>query len=667
MTFKASRTRKNNNNATAMASLVQMGKDNFTLYFPGKEDLFDLDVWYVGDLKDRAVSTSNPRLYFTRFGSTSDPLPKMYAQVIKSWLVTDYRLGNRCAVQPLNAARILWDAILLRRRNRCAEFNWANFCDEDLNQAEILMRERWNQNTTYRCVSHLVGLARYAARRLITRPSYYVRQTTRVEDSNRHTIDGRERRKKLLPSDASLAGLAQIYRLASDPADQLLSAAIGITAAAGFRLGELLTLPHDCEFEELRDGKPRYGLRYYKEKNKEDEKLFAIRWLTPIQSELARDAISRIKSITAPYRERAKVLEANPNTVPIPDTTSAVLPAHQVNSLLGFKSPEQIYQLRSAKLRRHKVHGRLFFFRSDLESYLFDRRVRRLWTVDRRNGLKQMLSETLLLAPKNFFHSNRATSNLLIEPIYAQNIGDFLAGKPGVKSAFECFGLTESDGTSCRMTSHQLRYWLNDIADKGGLPVDTLTRWMGRENPRDTEAYRFETADEKCRRIKEGIRAGEIGGHISEVYFSLPEDERDIFLESQVASVHFTPMGICAHDYSLSPCERHLNCVRGTCPDYLRRKGNQTERANLMQIIKNTEISLKEARDKAAANNTGLATAWIKHHEDTIAGGKAALAIDDDSKIDDGAMIRPFRSQPKDHASILDLKTLVNATVEQGS
>jgi hypothetical protein len=195
------------------------------------------------------------------------------------------------------------------------------------------------------------------------------------------------------------------------------------------------------------------------------------------------------------------------------------------------------------------------------------------------------------------------------------------------------------------MTSHQLRYWLNDIADKGGLPVDTLTRWMGRENPRDTEAYRFETADAKCKRIQEGIRSGEIRGHLSELYFSLPEEERDVFLESQVESVHFTPMGICVHDYSLSPCDRHLNCVRGTCPDYLRTKGNQTERNNLVQIVRNTESSLKRAEAEARANNGNLAPAWVKHHQDTIAGAKAALAVDDDCEIADGVMIRPFQSK----------------------
>lgn len=573
--------KKRSPSSEAFLRLMSQGKQTFKLVFPEAKHSFDSIAGNVQHLRDRSTTGSNANLYFTQTGTTDVPLPTRYAQVVKSWLISEYKLGPRSAVHPLGTARILWDAILARRNGEPKNFHWDNLCDEDLNQAEILMRERWGQNTTYKCTSHLLSLARFAARKALSRQLYYVPQTPRVEDSNRHTIAGREERKAKLPSKNSLHGLAEIYRLAIDPPDQLLSSAIAITAAAGFRVGELLTLPYDCEVNEERAGKPRYGRRYYKEKSRGDERLFAMRWLTPIQAELARDAIGRIRSITKTSRHRAQVLEDNPQRVPIPDNagTGRFTP-QELAKLFGFKG-----EVRFDGLKRQRDKQGFFFQASDVEASLLSKRVRRLWTVDRRNGSHQMLSETLLIAPNNFFHSRRGTCHLLVEPLNVQNISDFLSGRTEMKSAFERFDIKESNGVICRMTSHQLRYWLNDIADKGGLPVDTLTRWMGRDNPRDTEAYRFETADEKCKRIEDGIRAGEIHGHISDLYFSLPVDEREIFLESQVESVHFTPMRICAHDYSLSPCDRHLNCVRGTCPDYLRTKGNQNERTHLIQII----------------------------------------------------------------------------------
>src|SRR5687767_1992760 len=91
-----------------------------------------------------------------------------------------------------------------------------------------------------------------------------------------------------------------------------------VLVVTGFRIGELLTLPLDCEVEEVRGGKPRYGLRYYKEKSRGGEKVFAVRWLTATGAELARKAIHEIRTLTQEARERAEVLERTPHRVPVP-------------------------------------------------------------------------------------------------------------------------------------------------------------------------------------------------------------------------------------------------------------------------------------------------------------------------------------------------------------
>ena len=198
----------------ALLNVVSSGRKAFTRYFPGDEQTFDSVVWNVKHLRDRSVTKSNARLYFTRLDSIEDPLPIAYSEVIKSWLLLEYRIGPRSAVQPLNAARILWEAIYNRRSSSTCQFEWKDLCDEDLNQAELLMRERWRQSTTYKSASHLVSLGVFVARKAISRPLYYTPQTPRLEDSNRHTIAGREERKAKLPTEASLHGLAEIYRVA---------------------------------------------------------------------------------------------------------------------------------------------------------------------------------------------------------------------------------------------------------------------------------------------------------------------------------------------------------------------------------------------------------------------------------------------------------------------
>ena len=230
---------------------------------------------------------------------------------MKCWLILDRRSVKNMS-RRLDAARILWDAIQRRRKGKAEGFAWQKFSEEDLSQAELLMRASWSDSTTYKLIVSLLVFARFLAARGVCRPLYYTPQTPRVEDFNRHTISGQQERRDRLPTDAALQGIADIYREhAKEPADRLRAAAVAILVVTGFRIGELLTLPLDCEVEEVRGGKARYGIRYYKEKARGAEKMFAVRWLTAIGAELARQAIHEIRTLTQDARTRARVSGEN--------------------------------------------------------------------------------------------------------------------------------------------------------------------------------------------------------------------------------------------------------------------------------------------------------------------------------------------------------------------
>ena len=100
--------------------------------------------------------------------------------------------------------------------------------------------------------------------------------------------------------------------------------------------------------------------------------------------------------------------------------------------------------------------------------------------------------------------------------------------------------------------------------------------------------------------------------------------------------MHYTPMGLCLHDFAIEPCPYHLNCVRG-CPDYLRRKGDVQERRYLLQLKVQMEKALDVARQQERARS--LAPAWVEHHETTLLGIQRALAIDDDMNVTDGELV----------------------------
>ena len=170
--------------------------------------------------------------------------------------------------------------------------------------------------------------------------------------------------------------------------------------------------------------------------------------------------------------------------------------------------------------------------------------------------------------------------------------------------------------------------------------MEILTRWMGRENPRDTDAYRHLTCNERLEQIRSSIRAGETSGQAAEFYNSLAPEDREEYLDGRVQAVHYTPFGVCLHDYSVSPCEFQMACIRG-CADFLRIKGDQRQQTLLIQLEGRTE-RIRGASVKDLDGGKGLAKAWVDHCEKTLEGIRAARAVDDDPTVEDGSMVRPF-------------------------
>lgn len=631
----------NEQTQTAIESLIALGRRQFKADLGGTNQSFDDMVWDVTSLANRTPN-GTLRLYFTQYNSYDIPLPRGYAVVIKSWVLLSRKASAADMRNNLMAGRVLWEAVWQRHQRTERSFDWATLCEEDLKQTELLMMERWALSTTHKIGHRLLRLAQFLAARQICRPLYYTLQTPRPSDFNNHTLSGQAARRAKLPSANALNGLADIYReLATEPADRLLAAAIALLTVTGFRVRELLTLPEDCEVYEQHEGEVAYGVRYYKEKSKGGRKMLAVRWLTPLQAELAQAAIAEIRRLTTGARVQAKALEVQPDRIVLPGIKPEQrLSAKEVCDLLGLRSPTTIYKWCQAGFP-HEYQGSKCLLRAqDLADYLYQQRRPFLWTVDRKDGTYQMLSETLFIAPRHFFRRGKGNIHLLIDPVVSQQVNDFLRSRDNMKSAFARFDIREEDGAVCAITSHQLRHWLNDLADKGGLPIELLTRWMGRENAYDTEAYRHASVDERLAWVKQSIQEERLSGTMTDVYFELPEGERDAFLSGQIQAVHFTPMGICIHDFAIEPCPYHLNCVRG-CPDYLRTKGNQRERQYLLQIRENTQQALAYANKQANEGNQDLAEAWVSHHEATLRGIDAALTVDDCDWVEAGERVNP--------------------------
>jgi hypothetical protein len=170
-----------------------------------------------------------------------------------------------------------------------------------------------------------------------------------------------------------------------------------------------------------------------------------------------------------------------------------------------------------------------------------------------------------------------------------------------------------------------------------GVPDEVIARWQGREHLGDLEAYKHLTPSERIDTLKSALQSGRTKGAVADIYFNLHEDVRDAFLKAQLQAVHVTPLGLCVHDFKISPCPKMLNCVKD-CDDYLFDTTNTTHRQNLVQLQARTKLTLEQAVAQKSCAEADLSEHWIADAEATLAGVDRILsAIPSDGET----LVRP--------------------------
>lgn len=637
---------------------LEIARPVFAEVLPGQD--FLAPVWDVRPLR-RRPGEGRASLRFMLHGSTAAPLPSggpgHFAEVVKAFLIVE-RNGLSNMATRLDAARFLWESLARRLGAEQNDFRWAGVTGEDFMLAEAIMAEHLGAASVYRTAAQLAEMAGVlTARGIIQDPLYRI--------AAERPQPGQAGERNRLPSAAAIAGLQRIYREPRTRKDELLISIVAlIMAGSGFRANEVLTLPEQCETtddvvdEEGKDWS--WGLRFYKEKSPGGKMMMAVRGCTPAQQRLAQHALGRIRAITAEARARAAVLERHDPRVPLPPRTPSLLTAKRTARLLGCT----VANIKKAAVRgllRPVGRGRdAEYRREDIEAYLEKIRTPSLVMLDTRGGPPARFSGSLCVVHQNFFHPNRGTNPLLVEPVTIQHLNDFLSGRaardPGgdrliggerwrvlVPSVFERYEIREPNGEFVQMTSHDLRHWATTLAKRGGLSDADLMGLQNRQQASDLQSYVHLDTQERIEWLKRGVKEGRVRGAVSELYFQIAEEERDLWLEDHVQAVHATPLGMCIHDFAVEPCEYALNCLRG-CPDYAVDTADPGQRAHLVQLTYRTEQALRHARSAQA--NGRSSESWIHNHEQTLAGTRRALdALEQDTGGED-RIVFPFAGQP---------------------
>ena len=122
-------------------------------------------------------------------------------------------------------------------------------------------------------------------------------------------------------------------------------------------------------------------------------------------------------------------------------------------------------------------------------------------------GTKLRYQDALMVVRLNELNEKNATSPCRFVAVSASAIMDLLGAHAakGQHCIFSDHGITEPDGSVIRMRTHQLRHYLNTLAQRNPMEPADLAVWSRRTDVRQNEAYGHESAYDILKRIREAI------------------------------------------------------------------------------------------------------------------------------------------------------------------
>jgi hypothetical protein len=182
-------------------------------------------------------------------------------------------------------------------------------------------------------------------------------------------------------------------------------------------------------------------------------------------------------------------------------------------------------------------------------------------------------SESLCVIQRQALHDARSPYRCAIEAVRTGQILERLRGHKATLSIFDRLHFHEDDGSPIRLTTHQVRHYLNTLAQGRGMSQLDIAKWSGRKNVHQNAAYDHVSDRDMLSQIREAVGNGRrMVGPLA----SLPKNDlipREDFLRLKIPTAHTTEVGFCVHDYTMSPCQ--LIAIASTATSWFASKGTR--------------------------------------------------------------------------------------------
>ena len=117
--------------------------------------------------------------------------------------------------------------------------------------------------------------------------------------------------------------------------------------------------------------------------------------------------------------------------------------------------------------------------------------------------------------------------------------------------------------------------------------------------------------------IRVQLKNGEAGGILAEQIFNLPIEIQDAVLAARVKAVHDVGTGLCTHNFSQLPCERHLQCS-AECKDYVWIKDDKQRVEKQKRILAITMYAQEAVREQKQSKRIKKSLDWELHNNKKI-------------------------------------------------
>lgn len=512
------------------------------------------------------------------------------------------------------------------------------------NRAAQLAGERLSTSSAYGTGVELAILARFMAEhRLISAPLQWANFLKPAEQQLiRVGKQFDERRRARLPSQAALEALPLGFRNATEPLDVIIFSALAILCSAPNRINEVLLLRFDCEVSQRQAGKgtSAYGLRWTPAKGASP----MIKWVVPSMAEVVSEAVAKIRRLTESGRQIAKWYEQRPRDLFLPPELEHLrvrrrLTLGEVGAVVfaDAVTREAVqYWCKKNAVALEGVRDQTTASFESVQCAVLQLLPTEFPLASRATGLR--FSEALFVVPRNLLTS-RSPYRCMVEPVTYGHFNRRLGASKSREKAnvFERLGLRQEDGEPIYLTTHQIRHYLDTLAHLGGLSQLDVAKWAGRRQTRQNDSYDHVSGRDLVAKLRATVGDSDLMvGPLAEFPRFSPV-ARDEFAALKVPTAHVTEIGVCIHDYTMSPCQLHRDCIN--CMELVCVKGD-AERTDATRRLRDETRKLLEAAKRAQHGERAGASRWVVHQELTLKRLDELCGIFDDPGVPDGSFIQ---------------------------